>query len=631
MKTATLFLAITFIFSNYLISAQTLWTGGGADTNWSNVDNWSTGTVPDSNIIVEIPTGFTVVIDVPAVVQSLTLKGNSTLNLNESLTFSSPSLFETTSTVNWALGVFDGQGTTLTNQGTIAVSGSSFKYINGGTALDNAGTINLLGAGDIVINTNSTLNNLASGIIDFQSNNSGITKTGPAPNVLTNEGLIKTSFASTFHKADLFAQLINNGGIIQVETGTLNLNHTNTTLNSGTYNVFAAAKLDWDGPTYISGTLTGTINGTLNWGQNLIVETIAAFDFSGNEPIILRSGSRLLGGGILTNKSIINKTGNQDVFFLEGTSLTNEGEFLFSGNNEIIFGPNSSFNNSTTGIINFQGINSSFRGNDAATNILNNTGLIIGNLPSSSAQINIMTVNNSGIIEVALSTLSFSGILNNQETGTIKGVATLDVSTATSFTNNGIVAPGASPGKLTFIGNYSSTTLAKLDIELNGLVQETEYDLLDIQGDAYFDGDIQITLGFDAAINDEFIIAKTTGTITNCLLPATKTVDFGGFQYEFSIACRNNNELVLTITNESLGIEGFENNPPITLYPNPTNDIVSFSDTTIKHIEVFDLNGRKVLTENNSTFSVKHLAQGIYIVKGTNTDNISVSRKLIKK
>jgi len=68
------------------------------------------------------------------------------------------------------------------------------------------------------------------------------------------------------------------------------------------------------------------------------------------------------------------------------------------------------------------------------------------------------------------------------------------------------------------------------------------------------------------------------------------------------------------------------------LYPNPANDLVSFSDNSIKNIEVYDINGRRVLnTTNTSSFSVKTLAQGIYIVKGTNDNNVIVTKKLIVK
>lgn len=69
---------------------------------------------------------------------------------------------------------------------------------------------------------------------------------------------------------------------------------------------------------------------------------------------------------------------------------------------------------------------------------------------------------------------------------------------------------------------------------------------------------------------------------------------------------------------------------PITLYPNPASDIVSFSDKIIKYVEVFDINGRKMLSNNSNSISVKTLPKGIYIIKGATSKNISVTKRLIK-
>lgn len=87
----------------------------------------------------------------------------------------------------------------------------------------------------------------------------------------------------------------------------------------------------------------------------------------------------------------------------------------------------------------------------------------------------------------------------------------------------------------------------------------------------------------------------------------------------------------IDISGLSLGVEdyGLDDNAAI-LYPNPSNDIVSFSDTSIREIEIYDINGRKVLSDEGRTISVKTLSKGIYIVKGTTSENISITRKLIK-
>ena len=79
----------------------------------------------------------------------------------------------------------------------------------------------------------------------------------------------------------------------------------------------------------------------------------------------------------------------------------------------------------------------------------------------------------------------------------------------------------------------------------------------------------------------------------------------------------------------SLVVKDEEIKNKLMLYPNPANDLVSFSDNSISKLEVFDINGRRVLKENGNSFSVKTLAKGIYIVKGQADNNITVTKKLI--
>jgi hypothetical protein len=82
----------------------------------------------------------------------------------------------------------------------------------------------------------------------------------------------------------------------------------------------------------------------------------------------------------------------------------------------------------------------------------------------------------------------------------------------------------------------------------------------------------------------------------------------------------------LTLSTDNVSL----NDTKVLLYPNPANDIVSFSNNSIKNITVYDINGRNVLnTTNSNSFSVKTLAQGVYIVKGTSDTNVVVTKKLV--
>ena len=94
--------------------------------------------------------------------------------------------------------------------------------------------------------------------------------------------------------------------------------------------------------------------------------------------------------------------------------------------------------------------------------------------------------------------------------------------------------------------------------------------------------------------------------------------------------CRNNNELVLTVTNQTLGLDEVTVTDDFKLYPNPANDIVSIKDENIISVKVFDINGRNVLSTKSNTFSVRDLANGIYLVKILGEENRTITKKLIK-
>jgi hypothetical protein len=90
--------------------------------------------------------------------------------------------------------------------------------------------------------------------------------------------------------------------------------------------------------------------------------------------------------------------------------------------------------------------------------------------------------------------------------------------------NAGIVAPGASPGKITVTGDYTQTTTGSLEIEIGGTTAETQYDVLVVEGSAALAGTLEVTLwdGFIPAIGDQFFILNSSslsGDFESLLLP----------------------------------------------------------------------------------------------------------------
>ncbi|GGI56218.1 T9SS type A sorting domain-containing protein [Winogradskyella haliclonae] len=528
----------------------------------------------------------------------------------------------------WDSGDLEGGGT-LTNQSIIQKTTNGFIF--DATTLDNFGTIELVATGDIFIGTNSTLNNSISGVIDFQGNDSAIATSGSAPHFFNNLGVLSSSQSSQSDVGTINAPLNNNNGTIQVNSGTLNFSNTNIVLNDGTYNVLAGGIFNWVSPFSIDGQLEGTLSGDLNWNNEITVSNNVTFNFSLGSVVKWNQGN-LVGGGTLNNNVTIKRETVTNVFIFGSTVLNNNGLIEFSSGGDIFIGTDSVLNNNPSGTIdllnNFGGISTS----GIAPNILNNLGTLNANVASGTVVVSAQ-VNNSGVIDVVQNGISFSGVLTNENSGIIKGNGTLTVSSNVSnFINNGTFSPGASPGTLSFVNEYNSNSSSVLEIEINGVTQGVDYDLLTIDGDANLNGSVTITLGFSPSVNDEFVVLNTPGfgdTIDLCNLPATTSATFNGFIYDFDITCRNSEELVLTVTGEALSTSEDEF-LSVNIYPNPTKGNLSITNNTITNVLVYDINGRLIMETQNRQFSIENFVKGVYFIKAENNQGQSSVRRVIK-
>ena len=78
----------------------------------------------------------------------------------------------------------------------------------------------------------------------------------------------------------------------------------------------------------------------------------------------------------------------------------------------------------------------------------------------------------------------------------------------------GTVAPGNSAGLTTVTGNYAPSSGSTLEIELAGLMADVEHDRLLVQGNAAFDGFLDVLLdgGFQPGADQRFGIIDVEGT-----------------------------------------------------------------------------------------------------------------------
>src|SRR6185295_8636348 len=133
---------------------------------------------------------------------------------------------------------------------------------------------------------------------------------------------------------------------------------------------------------------------------------------------------------------------------------------------------------------------------------------------------------NTGIIELLGQTVNvIGGTFTNAAAGTIRGTGTFNVA-ATSFVNEGTMAPGISVGDLNVTGGYPQTASGNLAIELGGRTPGTQYDQLDISRAATLNGALNVTLtgGFQPQQYDSFVVARfgsRSGTFSSFNLPLT--------------------------------------------------------------------------------------------------------------
>ncbi len=156
-----------------------------------------------------------------------------------------------------------------------------------------------------------------------------------------------------------------------------------------------------------------------------------------------------------------------------------------------------------------------------------NTGII--RLTQANLSLSSGTFTNLGQIEIGSNStlVASSAALANLEGALIQGNGTLDVSAAIpTFLNEGVIAPGLSPGILTVQGDLTSSPTALLEIELGGINPGNEHDQLAVTRTVAWGGTLNAIFidGFQPAQYDTFTIARfasRTGEFENLNLTPT--------------------------------------------------------------------------------------------------------------
>ena len=86
---------------------------------------------------------------------------------------------------------------------------------------------------------------------------------------------------------------------------------------------------------------------------------------------------------------------------------------------------------------------------------------------------------------------------------------------------------------------------------------------------------------------------------------------------------------------EALSAKNSVESKSLTIYPNPTNGIVSISSASlVSNIEIFDVTGKsvyfKTINNNNATLNTKDFGKGLYFVKSWNKEGSNVTKLMVE-
>jgi hypothetical protein len=194
-----------------------------------------------------------------------------------------------------------------------------------------------------------------------------------------------------------------------------------------------------------------------------------------------------------------------------------------------------------------------------------------------------------------------------------------------------------------FDSGYDAKRLAT-PISLYSVLDDME---LAIQGRSSFNTDQIIPLGFRTQIEEEQsftisleslegdLISTATAYLLDNLLHTITNLSENSYSFS-SNESNQKDRFVIVFEEDQLGINELSLGS-ISLYPNPTKDVVNINSplAPISSIEVFDLRGRKVDAikidyQNSYQLNIERLKTAVYFIK-INTEQGTITKRIIKE
>ena len=623
-------LLLTFFSFQFSSIAQTkTWVGPSAGS-WGVASHWSPPGIPNSTHDVVIPPDTWINIDVTAFMNELSVLEGAIVDKTTDLAMTmSGGNFAFTSTFNFEAGnVNNGNG-------------------NGGLFFD--GEVNIIGperkrfAGNVTINN---VINIGTGVFDFNLR-SNILLIAPGATMNTEDGSIAIeAFTATLRNEGTINKLTgsesflidtvfeNDDGTMNVDSGAMILSGS-TTLNNGEYNINSNGFIELNTLThFINGTLTGQLDGPFIFNSTFRVTNNAEnfLDFSGPAGVEWRQGSlsaQGAAGTILVNKGLLNitGTGSSPIQLSGGVVLRNDSEIFLNEDLTLNICQTCVFNNNDIGVITIeQGVN-------IVSGSVINTGLIEKDLDTGSASISSLINNDSGILNLKVGNIVIP--TSYEGDGIISGDGSINTLASLNFA--GIMAPGDNGiGTLDYNNSleFDSTPDCVYQIEINGPEPDIEHDVFAINANAKLNGTLDVIMGFDGSMDDEFVII-TASDIIACNLPSQVTSTFNGNQYTYDVICNSTN-VTLKISEVILSIED-NAVTKIKTYPNPTSGTINVAMGQVYseiNVSISNFLGQVISYERFVNTNMLELniegSPGIYFVSLLSSEGFSETIKIIK-
>jgi hypothetical protein len=512
---------------HFAVTAQTAGDYRSAGNgNWTNVNSWQRYDGINWTTAPAAPG--------PSDGEVIILPGHN-ITVNQNLTADQVAVsVGATLTLDLSLYITDGPGEDLIVHGTLMwESGTIGNAANPGTAVFTAGaSVSMITTGNKGIGCSITNN----GHIDWQD---GPWYFGNSIHSFTNNGTITISGNNTMQNFSGGASLINNGTITKASSGTTDLHFSSGIFNNGTinlnagtvttlYDVTNTGAFVFNGGTYINQHEfyhnAGTISGTGTFTNLSELHLAVDLTFPGSLIFATNTSHTVAGAGDLTidyDFTIQGHYNGPGALIIHGNAIWNSGNVgrpftiangrtltVATTGNKLIEAP---FINN--GHIDWQDGNIGF---GTSTTLTNNSTITIGgnnamqNGGGFGSFVNNGTVSktSTGITSFFLTTFA------NNALAVVKGVGSISLG-GTAYVNNGIMAPGLSPGLLTLTGTQPFAAGSTLQIELqDGSGAGTGHDQLIRNSNLTLAGALTVTETGTVPNGTYTIIQLTAGTIS---------------------------------------------------------------------------------------------------------------------